>query len=45
MDYQTEQQTELELLKTVYPDELEILNDDYPNIKFRVELPCVPVKV
>jgi hypothetical protein len=45
MDYATEQQSELELIKTVYPDELEILNDAYPNIRLKVELPSVPVSI
>jgi hypothetical protein len=43
MDYQAEQLSELELIRTVYPEELEILNENYPNIKLKIELPSVPV--
>jgi hypothetical protein len=43
MDYEQEQLSEIELLRTVYPDELEVLSDVYPGIKLKIELPCVPV--
>ncbi|KAI6178667.1 RWD domain containing protein [Aphelenchoides besseyi] len=42
MDYKTEQETEAELIQSVYPDETEILNGQYPQIKLKVVLPSVP---
>ncbi|KAI6182836.1 RWD domain containing protein [Aphelenchoides bicaudatus] len=43
MDYQAEQLSELDLIRTVYPEELEVLGEVYPNIKLKIELPCVPI--
>ncbi|KAI6203327.1 RWD domain protein [Aphelenchoides besseyi] len=42
MDYKTEQETEAELIRSVYPDETELLNGQYPQIKLKVVLPSVP---
>lgn len=39
MDYKDEQEQELEVLQSIYPDELNILNDKYPNISFEIILP------
>ena len=38
MDYKEEQIQELEVLQSIYPDELTILNNHYPNISFEVSL-------
>lgn len=38
MDYQAEQEQELEVLESIYPDELTILNGTFPGIKFTVLL-------
>lgn len=38
MDYKEEQEQELEVLQSIYPDELTILNAHYPNISFEVSL-------
>lgn len=38
MDYKEEQEQELEVLESIYPDELEVLSGEYPNIKFSVLL-------
>ncbi|CCE62231.1 hypothetical protein TPHA_0C00750 [Tetrapisispora phaffii CBS 4417] len=38
MDYKEEQQQEIEVLESIYPDELTIINDNYPNIQFEVTL-------
>ena len=38
MDHKSEQEQELEALEAIYPDELEILNDKYPNIEFNINL-------
>ncbi|CAI4058311.1 Gir2p SKDI_04G3750 [Saccharomyces kudriavzevii IFO 1802] len=38
MDYKEEQRQELEVLESIYPDELRILNDEYPKIKFEVDI-------
>lgn len=43
MDYQEEQSTEIELIRTVYPEELEVISEVYPNIRLEIKLPCVPV--
>ncbi|CAL9731372.1 protein Gir2p [Monosporozyma unispora] len=39
MEYKEEQEQELEVLQSIYPDELTILNDKYPNISFEISLP------
>lgn len=39
MDYKEEQEQELEVLQSIYPDELTIVNDKYPNISFEILLP------
>ncbi|EJS42324.1 gir2p [Saccharomyces arboricola H-6] len=38
MDYKEEQKQELEVLESIYPDELRILNDVYPKIRFEVDI-------
>ncbi|CCF56875.1 hypothetical protein KAFR_0B05790 [Kazachstania africana CBS 2517] len=38
MDYKEEQTQEIEVLESIYPDELEILNANYPNIQFKIDL-------
>ncbi|CAI4056828.1 hypothetical protein SUVZ_02G2770 [Saccharomyces uvarum] len=38
MDYKEEQTQELEVLESIYPDELRITNDEYPKIKFEVDI-------
>lgn len=38
MDYKEEQKQELEVLESIYPDELRIINDEYPKIKFEVAI-------
>ncbi|CCD26986.1 Gir2p NDAI_0J00940 [Naumovozyma dairenensis CBS 421] len=38
MDYKEEQTQELEVLESIYPDELDIKKSDYPNINFDVTL-------
>lgn len=38
MDYKEEQEQELEVLESIYPDELEVLNGTFPDIKFSVLL-------
>lgn len=38
MDYQAEQEQELEVLESIYPDELTILNVTFPDVKFTVLL-------
>ncbi|CEP61418.1 Gir2p LALA0_S03e02410g [Lachancea lanzarotensis] len=39
MDYNEEQTQELEVLESIYPDELTIVKDSFPNIQFEVKLP------
>ncbi|KAL3231627.1 Protein GIR2 [Nakaseomyces bracarensis] len=38
MDYKEEQAQELEVLESIYPDELRMIRETYPGIKFEVEL-------
>ncbi|EDO19329.1 hypothetical protein Kpol_1036p75 [Vanderwaltozyma polyspora DSM 70294] len=38
MDYKEEQQQELEVLESIYPDELNVLSDAFPNVQFEVSL-------
>ncbi|KAK5959549.1 Gir2p PWA37_003512 [Arxiozyma heterogenica] len=38
MNYKEEQDQELEVLQSIYPDELAVLNSHYPNISFEVSL-------
>lgn len=38
MDYKEEQLQELEVLESIYPDELRMIKDSYPGIKFEVTL-------
>ncbi|SCV00670.1 LAME_0G11254g1_1 [Lachancea meyersii CBS 8951] len=39
MDYQQEQTQELEVLESIYPDELTVINNNFPNTQFEVKLP------
>lgn len=39
MDYKEEQTQELEVLESIYPDELVINNSKYPNINFDISIP------
>lgn len=43
MDPKQEQQEELEILEATYPDEVEVLCRDHPNIKLSVKIPSAPV--
>ena len=45
MDYREEQTTEIALIQSVYPDETEVLNDEYPHIQIKLNLPSQPVCV
>lgn len=38
MDYQEEQNQELEVLESIYPDELEVVKRSYPGIHFRITM-------
>lgn len=38
MDYKEQQVQELEVLESIYPDELEVLNGEYPNVRFEVSI-------
>lgn len=38
MDYQEEQNQELEVLESIYPDELEVVKRKYPDVHFRILL-------
>lgn len=38
MDYQEEQSQELEVLESIYPDELEVIKRKYPDVHFRISL-------
>ncbi|QLL31955.1 hypothetical protein HG536_0C01230 [Torulaspora globosa] len=42
MDYRGEQEQELEVLESIYPDELKVLNRNYPGVKFKVEVRLEP---
>ncbi|CAD5209818.1 unnamed protein product [Bursaphelenchus xylophilus] len=42
MNPKEQQEQEVEILEAAYPDELEILNREYPNIKVKVTIPSVP---
>ncbi|KAI6241429.1 hypothetical protein M3Y99_00371000 [Aphelenchoides fujianensis] len=42
MDYKTEQETEVELIHSVYPDETEIISREYPQMQLKVTLPSEP---
>ncbi|VDK35438.1 unnamed protein product [Gongylonema pulchrum] len=44
MDYETTQQEELEALEAIYPDELEITCNEYPNISLKISLHSHPDK-
>ncbi|CCK68178.1 Gir2p KNAG_0A05110 [Huiozyma naganishii CBS 8797] len=39
MDYKEEQLQELEVLQSIYPDELHVVSDGYPGVKFEVGVP------
>ncbi|SCV05325.1 LANO_0H05006g1_1 [Lachancea nothofagi CBS 11611] len=39
MDYQEEQTQELEVLESIYPDELTIVSSQFPKIQFEIKLP------
>ncbi|SCU94068.1 LADA_0G06326g1_1 [Lachancea dasiensis] len=39
MDYQEEQNQELEVLESIYPDELTVVSNTFPKIEFEVRLP------
>lgn len=38
MDYQEEQKQELEILESIYPDELTIIKDEYPGIEMQIDV-------
>ncbi|AET39327.1 Gir2p Ecym_4263 [Eremothecium cymbalariae DBVPG len=38
MDYKEEQEQELEVLRSIYPEEVEVLCGEYPRIRFQVDL-------
>lgn len=42
MDYPGEQEQELEVLESIYPDELVVLNGKYPAIHFRINVKLEP---
>lgn len=42
MDYSGEQEQELEVLESIYPDELEVFSRKYPGVKFKVDVKLEP---
>lgn len=42
MDYQEEQTQELEVLESIYPDELTVINGKYPTIQFQISVKVEP---
>lgn len=43
MDYQEEQKQELEILESIYPDELTVLQAEYPGIQLQIDVTVDPV--
>lgn len=43
MDYEEEQRQELEILESIYPDELTLLSSEYPGIQLQVDVKLDPV--
>ncbi|CAD5206735.1 unnamed protein product [Bursaphelenchus okinawaensis] len=42
MDCREQQEQELEILEAAYPDELNVINREYPNINVSINIPSVP---
>ena len=42
MDYTGEQEQELEVLESIYPDELTVITKTYPEVHFKVDVKLEP---